>query len=230
MVSIIRVAVAACGLLAASSAVQAKVNIHIDISTQRMHVSTDDGERYSWKVSTGRKGYNTPRGNFSPYLLKRMHYSRKYDNSPMPYSIFFRGGYAIHGTKSISRLGRPASHGCIRLAPRNARKLFGLVKRHGARITITGSRAEFYANRKSRKNRATRERPHLANHEAWRQQQILIAQRGRRATPDAGRMRGSAPVVDRFGTASIPQPATMGSVYFTTPGTIGRFSGRATYR
>jgi lipoprotein-anchoring transpeptidase ErfK/SrfK len=69
-----------------------------------------------------------------------MHYSQKYDNSPMPNSIFFLGGYAIHGTYYVKNLGRPASHGCIRLSPGNAAKLYGLVKRHGlgaTRITIT---------------------------------------------------------------------------------------------
>lgn len=139
------VAAFAAALVANASIAEARVNITIDLSTQRMHVSGADGS-YTWKVSTGRGKYNTPRGNYRPYLLKRMHYSRKYDNAPMPYSIFFRGGYAIHGTNSIRALGRPASHGCIRLAPGNAAKLFSMVKREGARISIIGSRDTFYAN------------------------------------------------------------------------------------
>lgn len=75
----------------------------------------------------------------APTSLQRMHYSKKYHNSPMPHSIFFRGGYAIHGTGAVSQLGRPASHGCIRLAPGNAARLFQMVKAEGASIHISGS-------------------------------------------------------------------------------------------
>ena len=127
------------GLASTSSAI-ASVAVRIDISAQTMTVNIDGDYYATWRVSTGRSGYYTPRGKFKPYLLKKMHYSRKYDNSPMPNSIFFRGGYAIHGTNYIRSLGRPASHGCIRLAPSNARNLYGLVRRHGmrkTRITIT---------------------------------------------------------------------------------------------
>lgn len=84
-----------------------------------------------WKVSTGRSGYRTPRGSYKPTRLHRMWHSRKYDNAPMPYSIFFRGGYAIHGTDQIGSLGRPASHGRVRLHPGNAKRLFNLVRAHG---------------------------------------------------------------------------------------------------
>jgi lipoprotein-anchoring transpeptidase ErfK/SrfK len=111
------------------------LRVHIDISSQIMTVEIDGGYYATWKVSTARGGYYTPRGSFRPFLLKRMHYSRKYDNSPMPHSIFFRGGYAIHGTNYVRRLGRPASHGCVRLAPRNAAQLYGLVRAYGMRNT-----------------------------------------------------------------------------------------------
>ena len=127
------------GLASTSSAI-ASVAVRIDISAQTMTVNIDGDYYATWRVSTGRSGYYTPRGKFKPYLLKKMHYSRKYDNSPMPNSIFFRGGYAIHGTNYIKSLGRPASHGCIRLAPSNARKLYHLVRQYGmrkTRITIT---------------------------------------------------------------------------------------------
>ena len=126
--------------LAATSSASANVAVRIDISAQTMTVNIDGDYYATWRVSTGRSGYYTPRGKFKPYLLKKMHYSRKYDNSPMPNSIFFRGGYAIHGTNYIRSLGRPASHGCIRLAPSNARKLYGFVRQYGmrkTRITIT---------------------------------------------------------------------------------------------
>lgn len=135
------------GTAGAASVANAKVNVTVDLSTQRMHVTSSSGS-YTWKVSTGRGRYNTPRGSYRPTVLRRMHYSRKYNNSPMPYSVFFRGGYAIHGTSYVSRLGTPASHGCVRLATPNAAKLYAMIKREGARITITGSRAQFYANYK----------------------------------------------------------------------------------
>ena len=80
-----------------------------------MTVSKHGRVIYSWPVSTARKGYVTPRGNYRPTRLHQMWYSRKYDMSPMPYSVFFRGGYAIHGTGYVKQLGRPASHGCVRL-------------------------------------------------------------------------------------------------------------------
>ncbi len=116
------------------------VEIRIDISSQTMAVDVNGWPYGRWKVSTARSGYHTPRGAWRPYSLKKMHYSRKYDNSPMPHSIFFLGGYAIHGTGYVKSLGRPASHGCIRLHPQNASRLFNLVKKHGmksTRIVIT---------------------------------------------------------------------------------------------
>ncbi len=119
----------------ANDAKAAKVIAKIDLSSQRMHVYQNGRRIYSWKVSTGRGRYRTPTGSYRPTVMKRMHYSRKYNNAPMPFSIFFRGGYAIHGTNHVRRLGRPASHGCVRLHPRNAARLYQLVKRAGARNT-----------------------------------------------------------------------------------------------
>jgi lipoprotein-anchoring transpeptidase ErfK/SrfK len=104
---------------------------NIDLSRQVMTVTVDGAHYAQWKVSTGRNGYGTPTGSFRPYLLRRMHYSSKYENSPMPHSVFFRGGYAIHGTQYIKRLGRRASHGCVRLHPRNAAQLYRLVLVYG---------------------------------------------------------------------------------------------------
>ena len=117
-------------MFAMSTVASAEVFITIDKSEQRMYVETPT-DYYEWDVSTGRKGYNTPVGDYQPYLMKPMHYSRKYDNAPMPNSIFFHGGYAIHATDAIDRLGRPASHGCIRLHPQNAKWLYRLVKDYG---------------------------------------------------------------------------------------------------
>ena len=119
---------------------QAGVVVHIDKSSQRMAVRVDGAMRYSWPVSTGRRGYGTPTGVFRPQMMARYWYSRKYYNSPMPHSIFFYGGFAIHGTNDLARLGGPASHGCVRLHPSHAAMLYGLVERNGrgsTRIEIT---------------------------------------------------------------------------------------------
>jgi lipoprotein-anchoring transpeptidase ErfK/SrfK len=109
-----------------------KLRIDIDLSSQSMRVDAGFFNRHSWRVSTARPGYRTPVGKYRPTRLERMWYSSKYENSPMPYSIFFRGGYAIHGTYDTKRLGRVASHGCVRLAPENARRLYNLVLKHGS--------------------------------------------------------------------------------------------------
>jgi hypothetical protein len=112
----------------------AGVDVRVNIATQRMTVTTTDGEVHQWAISSGRKGFRSPNGVYRPTRLERSWYSRKYGGA-MPHSVFFRGGYAIHGTTAVGALGRPASHGCIRLHPANAAKLFALVKKHGARST-----------------------------------------------------------------------------------------------
>jgi lipoprotein-anchoring transpeptidase ErfK/SrfK len=139
---VLMIALGATGLTEAATKAKAQpeVEIHIDISNQMMRVEVNGWTYGRWKVSTARDGYYTPRGSWRPFLLKKMHYSRKYDNSPMPNSIFFLGGYAIHATYYVNQLGRPASHGCIRLHPQNAAKLYSLVQKHGmksTRITIS---------------------------------------------------------------------------------------------
>jgi lipoprotein-anchoring transpeptidase ErfK/SrfK len=121
--------------LTAGSASAAGLVAKIDISAQRMHVYQNGRLAYTWPVSTGRKGYGTPTGTYRPQRLHRMWYSRKYDNSPMPYSVFFRGGYAVHGTSYVKQLGRPASHGCVRLATGNARTFYNLVRAAGSSNT-----------------------------------------------------------------------------------------------
>ena len=110
---------------------RAGVVVQIDKSSQRMAVRVDGMMRYFWPVSTGRRGYGTPSGVFQPTMMARRWYSRKYYNSPMPHSIFFYHGFAIHGTTDIRRLGGPASHGCVRLHPSNAATLYALVERNG---------------------------------------------------------------------------------------------------
>jgi lipoprotein-anchoring transpeptidase ErfK/SrfK len=122
---------ATAGFVFVSQSALANLVANIDLSRQVMTISIDGMPYAHWPVSTGRKGYSTPTGSFQPYLLRRMHYSSKYENSPMPHSVFFRGGYAIHGTQYVKRLGRRASHGCVRLHPVNAARLYRLVLMHG---------------------------------------------------------------------------------------------------
>lgn len=137
-----RLAFAAVAVVAglALTPARAGVVVQIDKSSQRMAVSVDGTMRYSWPVSTGRRGYGTPSGVFRPQMMARRWFSRKYYNSPMPHAIFFHRGYAIHGTYELARLGGPASHGCVRLHPSNAAALFALVERrgrHNTRIVIS---------------------------------------------------------------------------------------------
>jgi lipoprotein-anchoring transpeptidase ErfK/SrfK len=105
--------------------------ININLTTQRMAVTENGKQKYTWAVSSGAYGYPTPTGTFKPSWMSKMWYSKQYDNAPMPHSIFFKGGAAIHATSSIHLLGTPASHGCVRLAPSNAAKLYAMVSRHG---------------------------------------------------------------------------------------------------
>jgi lipoprotein-anchoring transpeptidase ErfK/SrfK len=104
---------------------------HVDISSQTMEVLVDGRPTFEWKVSTARNGYVTPTGAFKPTRLEQMWYSRKYDMSPMPHSVFFSGGYAVHATNYIKRLGTPASHGCVRLHPDAAADFYSLVQMFG---------------------------------------------------------------------------------------------------
>jgi lipoprotein-anchoring transpeptidase ErfK/SrfK len=118
---------------------RANVQVEVDVGSQTMEVYVNGGLRYTWRVSTGRDGYETPGGEYSVKRMEEEWYSKEYDDAPMPYAVFFNGGYAIHGTYDVKRLGRPASHGCVRLAPGNAARLFNLVEQHGAghtRISI----------------------------------------------------------------------------------------------
>jgi lipoprotein-anchoring transpeptidase ErfK/SrfK len=114
--------------------VRADVLISVDKASQRMDVSVDGVHRYTWPVSTGIRG--TPSGTYRPQSFDRYHRSSMYGNAPMPYSIFYSGNFAIHGTTQISRLGGRASHGCIRLHPSNAAVLFSLVRQQSASTRI----------------------------------------------------------------------------------------------
>jgi hypothetical protein len=139
----------------AASAAQAEMLIRIDKAAQRMIVTVDGVQRHVWPVSTGRHGYITPSGSFTPFRLEEDHYSKEWDDAPMPHSIFFtKTGHAIHGSYDTKRLGSPASHGCVRLAPANAAALFALVKQEGlgnTKVVLSGetpSRAPAVAKRR----------------------------------------------------------------------------------
>ncbi|MBM3526696.1 MAG: L,D-transpeptidase [Alphaproteobacteria bacterium] len=125
----------------------ANVFIAVDKAAQRMTVTVDGQVRHRWPVSTGRDG-GPPSGTFRPERLERTWHSRKYDWAPMPHSIFFHKGYAIHGTTEVRRLGNRASKGCVRLHPSHASALFALVKSAGmGRTTIVVSNSQVYAGR-----------------------------------------------------------------------------------
>lgn len=113
----------------------------IDLTNQTMTVSDASGEIARWKISSARGGYKTPTGTYTPHYTARMHYSKQYHFSPMPYSVFFNQGVAVHGTNDLRNLGRPASHGCVRSHPRNAKIFYDLVQKHGkemTRVTVVG--------------------------------------------------------------------------------------------
>lgn len=130
-------------MLFATGAAQANVAITVDKNSQQMTVAVDGVERYRWPVSSGLPSYETPSGSFRTFRMEEDHYSKEFDDAPMPHSIFFtKQGHAIHGTDSVNRLGNPASHGCVRLSRDNASTLYALVQQEGVlntTVTLTGS-------------------------------------------------------------------------------------------
>ncbi len=117
--------------------------ITIDKSTQRMTIALDGSDRYTWPVSTGRPMYATPSGTYTPSSMNEVWYSKEWDNAPMPHAIFFmKDGHAIHGSYEVKTLGKPVSHGCVRISPQNATVLYGLVKATGlnhTQVVLTGT-------------------------------------------------------------------------------------------
>jgi len=129
-------------LAAAIGWADASILIAVDKTTQRMTVVVDGVRRYEWPVSTGRPGYSTPTGTFVPFRMELDYFSKQWDDAPMPHSIFFTTiGHAVHGSLDVKHLGRPVSHGCVRLSPENATTLWGLVTAEGlpnTKVIITG--------------------------------------------------------------------------------------------
>lgn len=117
-------------------AAHAEVLAHIKLSEQRLHLYVDGDKKHVWKISGGLRPGWTRSGTFRPYFLSRHHRSRLFRGAPMPYAVFYDSHWAIHGTNAIKRLGRPASHGCVRLHPKNAAVFFNLVRKHGKKNTV----------------------------------------------------------------------------------------------
>ena len=172
-------------LFAATGTAQAKVAITVDKDIQQMTVAVDGVEKYRWPVSSGDPAHETPGGSFRTFRMEEDHFSKEFDDAPMPNSIFFtRQGHAIHGTDSVSRLGTPASHGCVRLSRENAATLYALVKEDGlltTTVTLTGSAA------------------------------VAVARNPRPAKPTAVARRSVAPVEPSYDAAGnpvelVPQP------------------------
>ncbi|MEB2845855.1 L,D-transpeptidase family protein [Rhizobiales bacterium RZME27] len=131
---------AIAALLISFQPAEATVVANVSLSSQTMTVTENGTVLYQWKVSTGRKGFVTPKGKWTAKWLSKNHRSRKYNNAPMPFAVFYNGGYAVHATYETKRLGRPASHGCIRLHPENAAAFYALTHRYGlanTRINIS---------------------------------------------------------------------------------------------
>ena len=130
-------------MLFATGAAQAKISITVDKNAQLMTVEVDGVQRYQWPVSTGNPSHETPNGSFRTFRMEEDHFSKEFDDAPMPHSIFFtKVGHAIHGTDSEGRLGTPVSHGCVRLSRANATTLYALVEKEGVlntTVTLTGS-------------------------------------------------------------------------------------------
>ena len=119
---------------AATSPVSSSIVVNIDKTKQQMTVFLDGVERYNWPVSTGKSGYSTPSGTFTAMSMNEVWYSKEWDNAPMPHAIFFmKDGHAIHGSYEVKTLGKPVSHGCVRISPQNAATLYDLVAKTGPR-------------------------------------------------------------------------------------------------
>jgi hypothetical protein len=186
--------------LAAASGAHAAVTITVDKTSQQLTVDVDGEPRHRWPVSTGRLGYATPSGSFRAFRMEEDHFSREWDDAPMPHSIFFTPrGHAIHGYLDTRRIGWPASAGCIRLEPQNARTLFALVKEHGVlntRVVIHGD------------ERIAARRPFPAERLARRAPGDVRTSPGAALRGDAGAAAAPLPPVQEI--ARAPMPLTPG--------------------
>ena len=195
--------------LFATGAAQAKIAITVDKNAQMMTVAVDGVERYQWPVSTGLPSYETPNGSFRTFRMEQDHFSKEFDDAPMPNSIFFtKIGHAIHGTDFEGRLGAPASHGCVRLSKANAATLYAMVEKDGVlntTVTLTGSSQIALArNPRTRPNTAVARRdpaPEYAPqyNAAAAGDPVVLA-------PQLPAPREIAPLAQPRGVAPLPQP------------------------
>ena len=198
------------GMLPASAALL----IEIDKSSQRMTVSRDGQEIHVWPVSTGVASYDTPSGSYTPFRMEKDHFSREWDDAPMPHSIFFtKVGHAIHGTDHARSLGRPASHGCVRLSRANASALWDLVKRDGmpnTRVVLSGEVPQVSDPAVSRRAPTYREQPAYADDDVAAAPPARLYETDRYREPRGGywatRPDGSRVFYDRERTAYPPPP------------------------
>jgi hypothetical protein len=166
----------------ASGTAQAKIAITVDKDAQVMTVAVDGVERYHWPVSTGNPSHETPNGSFRTFRMEADHFSKEFDDAPMPHSIFFtKVGHAIHGTESEGKLGAPVSHGCVRLSRANAATLYAMVEKDGVlntTVTLTGSAQVALArNPRMRPNAAVARRDPDAQYGAAADPTVLTPQR-----------------------------------------------------
>ncbi len=226
----------ALGAAVAASDAEARLDVYVDKSTQRLSVIENGKLLYVWPVSTGRSRFSTPSGVYTPERLERSWFSKAYYNSPMPHAIFFHNGYAIHGSYDISKLGGPASHGCVRLHPRNAALLYALVEREGP-----GNTAIFVGGNSNR--------PSLRYHNfdgparsAWRRRDAVAGgsppepmtppgDRADRYADGTGAYpppdpRRSPYYLDRYGEGRNPPPSgPHGAPYYDTDRRVGESRG-----
>ncbi len=193
----------ALGAAVAASDAEARLDVYVDKSTQRLSVIRNGSLLYVWPVSTGRDRFSTPSGVYAPERLERSWFSKAYYNSPMPYAIFFHNGYAIHGSYDIAKLGGPASHGCVRLHPRDAALLYGLVEQEGP-----GNTAIFVGGNLNRVSLRYRNLENPAR-PAWRRDDSIAG------GPQPRPMRSPGDGTDRYadGTGTYPPPGPQPPYY-----------------
>jgi lipoprotein-anchoring transpeptidase ErfK/SrfK len=108
--------------------------ISVSIGSQRVKIYDANGLFAEAPVSTGMPGHPTPLGVFSVIEKDRYHHSNIYSGAPMPFMQRITwGGVAMHAGVLP---GYPASHGCIRMPPEFATKMWGWTKM-GARVFVT---------------------------------------------------------------------------------------------
>lgn len=118
-------------VISTSNRAQQRIVVRVDISEQKMTVIQGGQRVHEWPVSTARPGKITPRGTYQPQWFSPRHRSSLYNGAPMPWSVFYSGDYAIHGTDAVGHLGSPASAGCVRLHTDNAKQLYAMIQAVG---------------------------------------------------------------------------------------------------